>query len=289
MEIFSLSLVVISALIHSTWNFFFKKSKDQVIFIFWAKIFQILIYFPIVIYLLSRFGLNEKGIPPIIGSGLVHFFYWLFISLAYKYGDLSLVYPVARSSPLLIALFSFLIFGEKITIFGFFGILLIIIGIFFISSGNFDFRNFLKIFNKENKGLIFALLCLIAITFHSLIDRVGAKYVNSIIYVYLFEIISLSLFAPYVLIIKKRRDILKILKDEKIKIFYTAISIILSYSIIIYVMNLSKLSYIVSVREIGVIFSVLLGTIFLKEKYGFIRFISSILIFSGIFLISVLG
>lgn len=289
MEIFPLVLVTLSALIHSTWNFFFKKSEDPVIYIFWAKIFQILIYFPIIIYILYKTHLNREGIAPIIGSGIVHFFYWLFISLGYKYGDLSLVYPIARSSPLLIALFSFFIFGEKINLYGFIGIILIISGIYFISVSNLSFKNFLKIFKKENKGLSFAFLCLITITIHSLIDKIGAKYVNPILYVYLFEIISLFLFAPYVFITKSTENILKILNDEKYKIFYTGIGIILSYSIIIYVMNLSKLSYVVSIREIGVIFSVLLGSIFLKEKYGFVRFISSILIFLGILLISILG
>ncbi len=289
MEIFPLVLVALSALIHSTWNFLFKKSEDSVIYIFWAKIFQILIYFPIIFYILYKFGFNREGIAPIIGSGIVHFFYWLFISLGYKYGELSLVYPIARSSPLLIALLSYFIFGEKVTLYGFIGIILIISGIYFISVGDMSFKNFLKIFNKENKGLIYAFLCLITITIHSLIDKIGAKYVNPILYVYLFEIISILLFVPYVFITKSEENILKILKNEKYKIFYTGIGIILSYSIIIYVMNLSKLSYIVSIREIGVIFSVLLGSIFLKEKYGFVRFISSILIFLGILLISILG
>lgn len=264
----------------------FKKSEDSVIYIFWAKIFQILIYFPIIFYILYKFGFNREGIAPIIGSGIVHFFYWLFISLGYKYGDLSLVYPIARSSPLLIALLSYFIFGEKVTLYGFIGIILIISGIYFISVGDISFKNFLKIFNKENKGLIYAFLCLITITIHSLIDKIGTKYVNPILYVYLFEIISILLFAPYVFITKREENILK---NEKYKIFYTGIGIILSYSIIIYVMNLSKLSYVVSIREIGVIFSVLLGSIFLKEKYGFVRFISSILIFLGILLISILG
>lgn len=200
-----------------------------------------------------------------------------------------MVYPIARSSPLLIALFSFFIFKEKINLYGFIGIILIISGIYFISEGSFSFKNFLKNFRKENKGLIFAFLCLITITIHSLIDKIGAKYVNPILYVYLFEIISLILFSPFVFITKSKENIFKILKNEKYKIFYTGIGIIFSYSLIIYVMNLSKLSYIVSVREIGVIFSVLLGSIFLKEKYGFVRFISSIFIFLGILLISIFG
>lgn len=289
MEIFPLFLVILSSLIHSLWNFVFKKSRDSTIFIFWAKVFETVIYFPVVIFLLLKFGFNLKGLIPILLSGIIHFFYWLFLSLGYNTSDLSLVYPIARSSPLLIAILSFFIFGEKITIFGLIGIILIILGIYFISINSFNLLNFLKIFLKKNRGLLFAFLTLLTVTSYSLIDKVGAKYINPIVYVYLFELSSLIFFMPYILINKKRENLIKILKDERLSIIFTGIAIILSYSLIIFVMRISKLSYIVSIREIGIIFGVLLGIIYLKEKYGFVRIVSSILIFMGILLISILG
>ncbi|MGC8943447.1 MAG: DMT family transporter [Caldisericia bacterium] len=289
MEILPLSLVILSAIIHALWNFFFKKSKDSTIFIFWAKIFEIIIYFPLVFYLLINHGLSYKGLVPVILSGIIHFFYWFFLSLGYNTSDLSLVYPVARSSPLLITLLSFLFFGEKITFIGFIGIILIILGIYFISINSLNFKDFLRIFNKKSIGLLFAFLTLITVTSYSLVDKIGAKYVNPIVYVYLFEIISLIPFSYLILIKKKKEELHKILKSDRISIIFTSVAIILSYSLIIFVMRISKLSYIVSIREIGIVFGVLLGIISLKEKYGLIRITSSILIFTGIILISLYG
>jgi uncharacterized membrane protein len=288
-EVWPLSLVILSAIVHAFWNFFFKKSGDSIIFIFWAKVFEIFIYLPITVFILLKNGFDYRGLLPVILSGVIHFFYWLFLSLGYNFSDLSLVYPIARSSPLLIVLFSFLFFGEKITIFGFIGILLIILGIYFISINSFNIKSFLKIFSKDNSGLIFSFLTLITVTSYSLVDKIGAKYVNPIVYVYFFELISLIPFTIYVHLKKKREDLFKILKKDKIGIIFTAIAIILSYSLIIFVMNISKLSYIVSIREVGIVFGVILGILFLKEKYGFVRITSSILIFIGIVLISLLG
>lgn len=289
MEILPLSLVILSAIIHALWNFFFKKSKDSTIFIFWAKILEIIIYFPLILYLLIIQGLNYQGLVPVILSGIIHFFYWFFLSLGYNTSDLSLVYPVARSSPLLIVLFSFVFFGEKITFIGFVGIILILLGIYFISLNSFNFKDFLKIFNKNNRGLLFAFLTLITVTSYSLVDKIGAKYVNPVVYVYIFEIISLIPFSYFIFLTKKKEELFKILKSDNFSIVFTSIAIILSYSLIIFVMRISKLSYIVSIREIGIVFGVLLGIISLKEKYGLIRITSSILIFTGIILISLYG
>lgn len=120
MEILPLSIVLISAVIHAFWNFLFKKSSDSVIFIFWAKIFEVILYFPIIIFLLLIEDFNNKSIIYIISTGLIHYFYWLFLSLGYNSSDLAFVYPVSRSSPLIITFLSYLLFKEKVTIFGFF-------------------------------------------------------------------------------------------------------------------------------------------------------------------------
>lgn len=141
---------------------------------------------PIIILLLIIKGFNNKGIIYIISTGLIHYFYWLFLSLGYNISDLAFVYPISRSSPLIITFLSYLLFKEKVTIFGFFGILLIILGIYFISIDSFSLMKFKIIFNKNNSGLLYALLTLITVSIYSLIDKIGAKYVNPIIYVYFF-------------------------------------------------------------------------------------------------------
>ena len=289
LETIPILLVILSALIHSLWNFFFKKSKDSSIFIFWAKIFEIIFYFPVVVFLLLKQGLNYKGLIPIFLSGTIHFFYWFFLSSGYNISDLSLVYPISRSSPLLTLFFSFLFFDEKVTFLGFIGILLILLGIYFISINSFNLKNFLTVFNRDNKGLIFAFLTLITVTFYSLVDKIGANYINPVVYVYFIELVSLIPFTIFILLNKKKDDLFKILKKDKINIIFTSIAIILSYSLIIFVMRISKLSYVVSIREVGIVFGVLLGIIFLKEKYGLIRITSSIIIFIGILLISFFG
>jgi uncharacterized membrane protein len=65
--------------------------------------------------------------------------------------------------------------------------------------------------------------------------------------------------------------------------------VILSYSLAIFVMRTSPVSYVVSIREVGIVFGVLLGSLMLKEKYGKVRLIASIIILIGILLITFAG
>jgi drug/metabolite transporter (DMT)-like permease len=46
-------------------------------------------------------------------------------------------------------------------------------------------------------------------------------------------------------------------------------------------------SYLGAARNISIVFGVILGSFFLHEGYGRIRFFASFLIFAGIFLLSI--
>jgi uncharacterized membrane protein len=52
-----------------------------------------------------------------------------------------------------------------------------------------------------------------------------------------------------------------------------------------YGLNLSQVSYAVPVRQVSIVIGVLIGILFLRESFGRIRFISALLIMSGVVLI----
>ena len=59
-----------------------------------------------------------------------------------------------------------------------------------------------------------------------------------------------------------------------------------SYTLILFVMETENVGYIVSIRQSSVIFGVLLGVAFLKESYGKLRLVASVLIVLGLILIA---
>ena len=74
-------------------------------------------HIPFAIVGILFFGLpNIVGLKFILASSLLHFFYQVFLLNAYRYGELSEIYPIARGlSPLIILIVSFLFFNEEIS------------------------------------------------------------------------------------------------------------------------------------------------------------------------------
>lgn len=290
MQIKYIFLVLISSIIHATWNFYGKKSIDKLVYFYLVKILQVIIYFPVVFNILSKEGISYNAIPYIIAGGVIHIFYWFSLSQAYTYEDLSVVYPIARSAPALIPIVSFLIIGERISPGGIIGIVLVSIGVYLLT---FEHGKFLeitkKIFSFKEKGILFSYLTLITVVMFTINDKKASYIVNPVAYVYLFETISLIGLTPFVFLMRKEKLIKKELKNNFVSILISSISIILSYSLIVYAMKFSPASYVVAIRQFGIIVGVFYGVIFLKEGYGLRRFLASLMITAGIIIIGVFG
>ena len=290
MNLLFVLIIILSAFIHTLWNFFAKQSKDKLVFFWIAKIFQTLIYLPLIIFLLTRGSIPTYGWYAILGSGFIHAFYWFFLAKAYSNEDLSMVYPISRSAPAFVLIFAVIFLKEKVSWAGIVDILIVLTGVYIISADSSNIKELLRSFRKfKDKGIIFALLTLLTVTFYSLIDKIGSQYVNPIIYVYLFDLISFAGLSPIILLSRERANIKIEWRNNHSRIILTSVMVILSYSLAIFVMRTSPVSYVVSIREVGIVFGVLLGSLILKEKYGKVRLIASIIILIGILLITFAG
>ncbi len=112
----AVSLVIASGVLHATWNYLAKCSKDKLYFLWTVKVTSLCLLTPIVAYRLLGGSITRDTGSSLsyllllgLASGFVHFFYNYFLSQAYEYGDISFSYPVARGfAPFIVALLSFL-------------------------------------------------------------------------------------------------------------------------------------------------------------------------------------
>ena len=66
-----------------------------------------------------------------VGTGVLHVLYFLFLSRGYRHGDMSVVYPVARGlGPALVPVLAFLALSEKVTPLALGGIGCVVLGMF---------------------------------------------------------------------------------------------------------------------------------------------------------------
>src|SRR5512144_656810 len=131
MTLFSLTLLVLAAVLHAFSNALIKLSRDKLAFTWWLLTASAIIGFPLIFFV---------GQPPPIGwliilvSGLIEAVYFITLTRAYALGDLSQVYPLARgSAPLFVLLWALVFLGERPTPIGVGGILIVVLGLYLVN------------------------------------------------------------------------------------------------------------------------------------------------------------
>ena len=124
-------LVLVSAFAHASWNVLLKKSLDKEIFIWLAQLFMCLLFFPLFILIIRYQGIESSGWTYIIGTSVLHAFYFIFLSRSYEHGDVSEVYPIARGTgPAIVPILGIVVFDEIVSLPAAAGIIFVCIGIF---------------------------------------------------------------------------------------------------------------------------------------------------------------
>ncbi len=290
----SIVLVLFSAFFHALWNYYGKASRSPQLFFFWIGIFTVSVA-------VLCFALQLPIVPKpvwiyIIASGIIHFFYWLCLSRAYMSGEISYVYPIARSAPGFIPFFAFLFLDERLSAQGLVGIFLILFSIYLLQlrGGGLTFKDLLVYIKRP--ASVWAFSTLGTVIAYSLIDKAGMSefYAHStqrhawqpVSYFLTESIIAMVLYGSYIMLWFPSREITDIGCQEWKKVLATGVLSMLSYTIILYVYMTESVSYVVALRQCSVIFAVLLGGYLLKESQTKLRFMAAVVMVIGLFLIA---
>ena len=266
-------LVLFATVMHAVWNGMVKNHPDKVV----AVAAIVLGHIPLaVIAIILLPAPTLDCIPYIIASAIIHQGYqWYFIS-SYQIGDLTKVYPIARGfGPLVATIISILVLGLVLKSLIILSILLICIGIMIL--GLFDREN------KDFKVLKLSLTTGFFIGLYSLIDGYGARVsLSPIVYMSWAFLLSAAIF-PIVLKLKNRKNIFQNIFSEGKKIFWIGgtISYII-YVIVVWAFTKAPIPMVGALRETSILFSILIGYFFLKEKITTTKIISIFLIVIGV-------
>jgi len=285
----SIGLVVSSAVIHALRNFLTKISEDKQVFIWCYEVCAVIFYLPLFLYFLSTYGIqNPMAFSFGVAAGLAHAVYWIFLSRAYEEGDISHVYPIMRSDPALVLVFSLIFLKEQVSLPGLTGIILVVAGVYIITMKELTAKELLAPFQSlaNNRATQFAFLTLFSVAAYSLIDKIGVSYVHPLIFAYLFTVCALFFFTPYIFLTKGRALIRNEWKINKRPIIVNGFMGIFGYALILVAFTLERVSYVVGLRQLSIVFTVLLGGHVLREKHRAIRYSAAVIIFFGALLIS---
>ena len=138
MSLLPLSLVILAAFIHATWNLLAKRAAAAgPAFVFASNVITCVAYLPwvgwVLVHNAQSWSLPVAGC--VVLSAVLHLGYSLCLQRGYQVADLSVVYPIARGTgPMLSSIGAFMLLRETPSVQGIVGLLAVVAGIGFIST-----------------------------------------------------------------------------------------------------------------------------------------------------------
>ena len=274
MELNIFLLVIFAALLHAIWNGMVKNFGDKVISVS-AIVFG---HVPIAIVVMIFLPLPTlESVPYIILSAIIHQGYQYNLISAYKIGDLTRVYPIARGTgPIVATLISTIFLGLLIKKFQTLSIVIICLGI--IILGMFSENSI-----KNNKAIIYSLATGFFIGLYSLADGIGARISQSPLNFLGWSFILNAMIFPFVLKYMGYSNVFnRVMKEAKLIFWVGGTLSYIVYGIVVWSFTQAPIPLIAALRESSIVFSILIGFFFLKERITFIKVISILTIFVGV-------
>ena len=263
MTLGALTLILAAAVIHATWNLLNKHASGHATFTWLVALLSAAFYAPVTITMIEiwelQVGVVQIGI--IAGSAALHTAYFVLLNQAYRVGDLSLVYPLARGTgPLLSGIAAILLLGEQPSIIAIIGALLIVGGVI-VLGGN------LTQLSQSNcqPAVGYALITGLCIAGYTLWDKQAVSYfaIAPIVLDWGANVGRSLLLTPFAL--KYSDHAINEWREHKWEAVAIAILIPLSYILILTAMRFTPVSYVAPAREISILIGTAMGTRLLAE------------------------
>jgi uncharacterized membrane protein len=176
-----IALVLVSAGLHVAWNVRLKTAGDPLRAATVGLLTASVGIVPAGLaawWLAGRPALPADGIALALVSGVIEAVYFVLLSAAYRRGDLSVVYPIARgTAPLLAVAIGVGLLGERLGVAGSIGVAALLVGFLLLQRPWRALQG-----HGFDPSVAFALATGVMIATYSAIDRVGTRLIHPVTY-----------------------------------------------------------------------------------------------------------
>jgi drug/metabolite transporter (DMT)-like permease len=301
MSILAIILVIISAVMHAGWNLLSKRQHPSSAFFLVASFTGALLLSPVLLLHWDTIahGISFKVWVLVAMAGFFMALYYIALAGAYRAGDISIAYPIARSSPVIVVsvVTIFLGRGDQVSGLCIAGIMLVVGGCFLIPLQRFgDFR--LKNYLTTTCGL--ALIAAIGTSGYTLLDDEALRILRTnpqitmgntwvtLVYAFLEAMwASIWLFLYVLLSRKGRSETHKTLCINMKNAVLAGLAIQITYGIVLVSMAfVNNVSYVVGFRQLSIPLGAALGILVLKERLHPPKFAGVVIMFMGLILLA---
>ncbi|MDP1748035.1 MAG: EamA family transporter [Reyranella sp.] len=259
-------LVLCAAVVHAAWNALVKVDGDRLALLKAMSLTQLFLSLCLIPFVAVP---AIESWPYLIASPTLATAYMLFLNRAYHAGDLSHVYPLARGvAPLGVAVVSIGLLGERLEPAAQIGVLLIALGIasLVLARGAAGLHDPRSSFYALGAGLFIAA--------YTLTDGLGARAAGTasgfMAWMALFNAI---LVVGCIQWLQRGKQRPVAARSGRIGIAVGLMSYGATW-LAIWAMTVAPLALVSALRETSVVFAVVIGVVFLKERLSLIRLVS---------------
>lgn len=266
-------IVMLAALLHAFWNALVKGGSDKLL----NMVAVVLGHIPLAIVALFFVDAPEPGSWPYLISGVfLHAGYQLFLVHAYRVGDLTQVYPIARgTAPLLVALVSVVFLGVALSLFELLAIFTIAAGIMSICL----VKQHHGVTSHGAAGLALITGCFIAA--YSLVDGIGAREASTSLGYFSWLAIGNAVVMLIASLFMRPGILSDVVTSRKMVLFIGGGASYIAYALVIWSFTQAPIALVTALRETSIVFALLIGVFHLKERLSLVKVLSTMATLSG--------
>ena len=272
------ALILLAAVMHAGWDALVKTGEDRVLTMALVLAVGILV---------AALALPFVPAPApeswiyLVASLVLHTGYFFFLLEAYRIGDLSHVYPVARgTAPLLVAAGAAVLAGERLNATGIGGLVLASVAIMSLAfeGGRSGIR--------DPRPFLFGLGTALFIAGYTVADGLGVRLSGAplgyICWLFVLDGLPLVLYALAV----RRGRIGAYLRAHWKPGLLGGLMAGLAYGLVIWALSFGTMAHVSALRETSVIFAAVIGSVMLREPFGGPRIAAACVVVAGIALMN---
>jgi drug/metabolite transporter (DMT)-like permease len=266
--------VLVAALLHASWNAMLHGNRDRLLSMTWMSIAIATV--STVVIMFTPWPASAAW-PYVVTSGLVHIVYNVTLVRSYRRNDLAQAYPIARgSSPLLVTLGAALFAHEAIGPLHALGIAMISGGIIAIA---------LEGRHVSRGGALAALTTGVTIALYTVIDGMGVRSSGGQALAYTAWMFMFYWLMPVLFV--ATRGVTALWAPVRAAPMAVGSSLagglvsIAAYGIVIWALQSGAMGAVSALRETSVVFAVLIGRMFLRERVSGKRWLACVIVAGG--------
>lgn len=284
-----IAMVLASALLHAAWSVSIKGARDPLAFNFAQTVAQLGICMALLPFL------SLRDVPAgawwlLAGAGLAHGLYFWFLGRSFQTAELTLAYPIIRSTPAFLPLAAVPLLHERLSLPGAAGIAVVVGGIWAIQAEG-GLRGALRA-----PGIGYAWLTLGTGVAYSLADKSGVTALQagggagalppSLAWFCLTGFAMTAVFWPIAWRGIPRAALAHAVRREAGRAALTALASLAGYGLVLEAYRTAPVSYVVAVRQTSVLFTAGIAILLLGERPSGRRLFGAAATVAGVALIA---